>query len=110
MTTIKASCPICGDVDLAPVDMTVTHAPAAGWAFYAFRCPLCGEAVSGRADPDTVDLLLGAGVPEQRVDVPAEALEVHIGSPISADDVLDAVLWLRSSTDGAIVSAAQVVT
>lgn len=110
MTTIKASCPICGDVDLAPADMTVTHAPAAGWAFYAFACPMCGEPVSGQADPDTVDLLLGAGVAEQRIDVPAEALEMHIGSPISADDLLDAVLWLRAQPADAIVVAAQVVT
>lgn len=110
MTTIKASCPICGDVDLAPSDMSVTHAPAAGWAYYSFACPICGEPVSGQADPDTVDLLLGAGVSEQRIDVPAEALEVHIGSPISPDDVLDAVLWLRARSTDQILNAARAVT
>ena len=32
MTTIKATCPMCGDVDLTPAQVRLTVAQAAGWA------------------------------------------------------------------------------
>lgn len=99
MTTIKATCPSCGDVDLVPGDVVVTKAPKAGWAVYEFRCPLCEDGVRKPADEEVVGLLAGVGVRVDRIDVPAEALELHDGGRISHDDVLDFVLRLGIEDD-----------
>lgn len=96
MTTIKATCPTCGDVDLKPRDINVVVAPAAGWATYAFACPACEDQVTKTADDEVVTLLRGAGVSVERVNVPAEALELHYGTTISHDDLIDFGLNLHS--------------
>lgn len=97
MTTIKATCPVCGDVDLTPAEVTVTRAPEAGWSTYTFGCPACGLTVRKPADDDVVTLLASAGVAVRRVEVPAEALESHDGPPIGYDDLIDFVLMLGAT-------------
>lgn len=97
MTTIKATCPTCGDVDLKPRDIHVVVAPAAGWATYAFTCPTCEDQITKSADDEVVTLLRGAGVTVERVHIPAEALELHYGPPIGPDDLIDFGLMLRDS-------------
>lgn len=97
MTTIKATCPTCGDVDLRPRDIVVTVAPAAGWATYQFACPSCDEEVTKSADEEVVTLLRGAGVRVEKMFVPAEALELHFGPPIATDDLIDFGLKLSMS-------------
>lgn len=94
MTTIKATCPVCGDVDLTPADVVLTVAEAAGWATYTFKCGSCQDLIEKTADDEVVALLSSAGVAVDRV--PGEALEAHTGRPISYDDVLDLALWLES--------------
>ena len=91
MTTIKVTCPDCGDIDLHPVDLELNVAPT--WATYKFRCSECGETVRKSADTEIVDLLSNAGVPTSVI--PAEALEARNGPAISYDDVLDFALALR---------------
>lgn len=90
MTTIKVTCPECGDVDLEPSDigLTVTHA----WCTYSFTCGECGGSVTKPAAAEVVDLLTSAGV--STTVIPAEALERHIGTAIGYDDVLDFALAL----------------
>ncbi len=97
MTTIKATCPTCGDIDLKPRDIRVVTAPAAGWATYAFTCPSCEDDITKSADDEVVTLLRGAGVAVERIHVPAEALELHFGPAIAADDLIDFGLTLGSS-------------
>lgn len=92
MTTIKATCPICGDVDLTPADVRLTVAESAGWATYTFKCGTCQDLIEKTADDEVVALLSSAGVLIDHV--PGEAFEQHCGSPISYDDVLDFALWL----------------
>ena len=92
MTTIKATCPVCGDVDLTPNDVRLTVAEEAGWATYTFTCTECNDAIEKPADEEVVALLSSAGVVIDRV--PAEALEDHAGPALSYDDVLDFALWL----------------
>lgn len=94
MTTIKATCPVCGDVDLTPEDVLLTVAQSAGWAVYSFNCTGCMDSVEKPADDEVVALLSSAGV--QVDQVPAEALELHAGPSLSYDDVLDFALWLES--------------
>ena len=97
MTTIKATCPTCGDIDLKPREVHVVVAPSAGWATYAFTCPTCENQVTKTADDEVVTLLRGAGVTVERVVVPAEALELHYGPGISNDDLIDFGLTLGNS-------------
>ena len=41
MTTIKTSCPVCGDVELTPEQMRLVVCSRSDWSFYAFRCDTC---------------------------------------------------------------------
>lgn len=95
MTTIKATCPVCGDVDLTPRDVRLTVADAAGWATYTFTCTECHDQIEKPADEEVVALLSSAGVEIDRV--PAEALEQHGGAAFTYDDVLDFALWLEKT-------------
>ena len=90
MTTIKVTCPECGDIDLTPIDLQLTV--TAEWATYEFTCSECGDGVSKPADSEIVDLLSSAGVPS--LVIPREAFERHRGPSISYDDLLDAGLLL----------------
>ena len=108
MTTIKATCPTCGDVDLTPADVTVTVARELGWSTYSFTCAECADCVCKPADEETVRLLTGAGVRVERVAIPLEYLEARVltrtNPPLTEDDLLDFGLWLARAGD--IVEAA----
>jgi predicted RNA-binding Zn-ribbon protein involved in translation (DUF1610 family) len=108
MTTIKASCPSCGEVELTPADvwlMVCTHAPL---SYYAFSCPGCAQEVRKPADDHVVALLVSGGVPAQVWEVPAEALEPKDGPRLSYDDLLDFALQL-GHTDLLAAAAASAV-
>ncbi|NHC14346.1 hypothetical protein [Motilibacter deserti] len=94
MTTIKASCPVCGDVELKPAQLRLVVCSRADWSYYAFTCPTCRDEVRKPADEEIVALLVSGGVPAERWHVPAEAFEEKAGAAISYDDVLDFVLNL----------------
>lgn len=97
MTTIKASCPTCGEVELTPADvalMVCSHAPM---SYYAFSCPTCTDEVRKPADDHVVSLLVSGGVPAQVWELPAEALEVRCGPALTYDDLLDFALELGST-------------
>jgi hypothetical protein len=108
MTTIKATCPTCGDVDLTPEQLTLTVAPELGWAQYGFICPTCAAVVRKPADDEVVSLLSGAGVRVEHLPVPLELVErqatVNEAASISTDETLDFALWLSTVDD--IVAAA----
>ena len=97
MTTIKASCPTCGEVELTPADvalMVCSHAPL---SYYCFDCVTCGSEVRKPADDHVVSLLVSGGVPATVWDLPAEALEPKSGPCLSYDDLLDFALQLGES-------------
>src|SRR3954462_8501779 len=103
MTTIKASCPTCGEVELTPADvslMVCSHAPL---SYYALHCPTCTEEVRKPADDHVVSLLVSGGVPAQWWELPAEVLEVKAGPTLTYDDLLDFALEPAST---ALVAAA----
>ncbi|HEX2050745.1 MAG TPA: hypothetical protein VHJ34_08955 [Actinomycetota bacterium] len=105
MTTIKATCPGCGEVDLTAEDILLRIGGAKEANTYGFSCPDCGAFVEKPADDRVVRLLLSGGVVPLLVHVPAEALETKSGPPISYDDVLEfhELLadddWLARATD-----------
>lgn len=95
MTTIKATCAVCGEVDLTPEDLTLMVCRQPDLSYYAFRCPHCLDEVRKPADEHVVSLLVSGGVRPIQWAVPEEALEVHVGQRISYDDVLDFALALE---------------
>ena len=96
MTTIKATCPDCGEVDLTADDILLRIGPSKAVNTYGFSCPDCGEFVQKAADDRVVRLLLSGGVVPVPVHVPAEALEIHGGPVITHDDLLDFHVLLKS--------------
>jgi len=97
MTTIKASCPSCGEVELTPAQvslMVCSHAPL---SYYCFECPTCTEVVRKPADDHVVSLLVSGGIPAQVWDLPAEVLETKSGPALTYDDLLDFALELGST-------------
>lgn len=94
MTTIRATCPTCGEVELTPDDIELrvcTHAPA---SYYRFDCPLCHEEVQKPADDRVVQLLISGGVAATVWELPGEFQEQRDGAPLTMDDLLDFHLLL----------------
>ena len=84
MTVVIVTCPICGTQHLTPRDVRLVGGLH---PFYAFTCPTCGDRTSRTATPAIVALLATAGIHPENV--PAEALELHDGPPITLDDLID---------------------
>jgi predicted RNA-binding Zn-ribbon protein involved in translation (DUF1610 family) len=99
MTTIKATCPSCGEVELTGDDIELMVCPSAPLSYYAFQCPSCADRVRKPADDHIVSLLISGGVDALTWEIPAEAMEVHAGAQLSYDDLLDFALWLGMSDD-----------
>ncbi len=109
MTTIKASCPTCGDVTLTPADVRLVVCTVPAWSFYAFACTACDQEVRKAATEDVVRLLRSGGIVAEAWAVPAEALEEHAGADIDWDDVLDFTLALGADVDLVAEAARSVV-
>lgn len=107
MTTIKASCPTCGEVELTSPQVTLRVCNQAALSYYAFTCPRCTEEIRKPADDHIVALLMSGGVRAEVWDIPAEALEPKAGPPLCYDDLLDFVLLL-SRTDSLAAQATAV--
>ena len=89
MTTVRAQCPACGDVQLGIHDLTVRVNDDARAGDYRFCCPGCAETVTRPASARIVDLLVSAGAAEEHWSWPAELAEQHDGPPLGPDDLLD---------------------
>lgn len=89
MTTIKATCHGCGEVDLTPEDILLRIGAGNGSNSYGFSCPTCAEFVEKPADERVVRLLLSGGVMPMLQDVPAEMLETKSGPAITHNDLLE---------------------
>jgi predicted RNA-binding Zn-ribbon protein involved in translation (DUF1610 family) len=95
VTTIKASCPGCGEVELTSNDITLRVASHAPLSYYQFTCPGCTEAIRKPADDHIISLLMSGGVRAEVWEVPAEALEPKGGPELTYDDLLDFVIGLN---------------
>lgn len=105
MTTIKATCPDCGEVDLTAEDILLRIGAMRDANTYGFSCPSCGCFVEKPADERVVRLLLSGGVIPMLVHVPAEALEPHAGPPINHDDLLEFHELMQSDDWYALLSS-----
>jgi len=103
-TLIRATCDTCGDIELRVADVQVLLCASTNEGSYAFRCTICRLAVSKPADARVVDILIAAGVELVVWDMPAELDELHVGPPISYDDLIEFHFGLDS---GAVDQAVQ---
>src|SRR4051812_39463583 len=107
MTTIKAACPMCGEVELTSRDIALRICkPRQSLSRYEFICPGCSNEVTKPADEHIQSLLISGGVAPELLDIPAEAFEDHHGPAINYDDLLDFHLELEETDD--LASLAQV--
>jgi hypothetical protein len=91
MTTIKATCPTCGEVALTPdeVELWIDRSRAED-AFYAFTCPACLCVVRKPADDRVVQLLTTGGVGTREIAcAPPPKGPRFEGSAFTHDDLLD---------------------
>jgi predicted RNA-binding Zn-ribbon protein involved in translation (DUF1610 family) len=97
MTTIRTTCPRCGEVDMGPEAISLSVRSNGREGSYRFTCPSCEDAVEKRADRKIVALLVSAGVD---VDAPTEApphpelfdeqdVPVTLGPAFTVDDVIE---------------------
>ncbi len=94
MTTIKATCPSCGEVTLTPADIELHVDPSGDTeSSYEFLCPQCAHAIRKPADDRVVRLLVSGGVSPVRPEpdpAPAPTLaERFDDAPLCHDDLLD---------------------
>jgi hypothetical protein len=106
MTIIKAACPTCGDVELTKDQVRLVVHAVRSRSFYAFDCTSCVSQVRKPAGDEVVRLLTLGGFVAERIDVPAEALEVHDGLTLTSDDLLDFASWIEGAEN--VVDAAAV--
>lgn len=88
-TRIKAECGRCGDVRLAPDQVTVRICANDGTADYRYDCPWCNTSVVRGATPRVVALLGSVGARREVWRWPAELAEAKHGPPLTSDDLLD---------------------
>jgi predicted RNA-binding Zn-ribbon protein involved in translation (DUF1610 family) len=62
MTTIRTTCPRCGEVDMGPEAILLSVLQGGVEGTYKFVCPSCMDPVEKRADRKIVALLVSAGV------------------------------------------------
>jgi hypothetical protein len=62
MTTIRTTCPRCGEVDMGPESILLHVVRGGREGTYRFTCPTCMDHVEKRADRKIVALLVSAGV------------------------------------------------
>jgi hypothetical protein len=88
VTTIRATCATCGDVEVDGSCVQVHVCDSTAAAAYSFVCPVCGLIVNKRANDRVVDALIGAGVRVAHWSLPPELDEPKLGPPITHDDLL----------------------
>jgi predicted RNA-binding Zn-ribbon protein involved in translation (DUF1610 family) len=85
MTTIRTTCPRCGEADMGPESILLSVLQGGREGTYRFTCPTCYDAVEKRADRKIVALLVSAGV-----DVaPREEFEERTESMFDPDEDFD---------------------
>jgi predicted RNA-binding Zn-ribbon protein involved in translation (DUF1610 family) len=104
MTTIRTTCPRCGEVDMGPEAISLSVRSSGKEGSYRFTCPRCDDSVEKRADRKIVALLVSAGVDleprgtsdagetlfDQEPVATMEALEHAMAGPaFTIDDVIE---------------------
>ena len=95
-TIVRATCQRCGDVEMGPEHLELRLAADPRHSTYVFTCPSCETLViKPAADARVRRALLAVGVRSVEWSFPAELDEVHRGSPLTEDDLIDLMLLLE---------------
>jgi hypothetical protein len=86
MTTIRTTCPRCGEVDMGPESILLQVTRGGREGTYRFTCPTCMDAVEKRADRKIVALLVSAGVDVAGRSTLTETEELFDGDEEPAED------------------------
>ena len=103
MQVIRALCPTCGAVDLAPRQIHLDIVPAGSDTVgpdssYRFRCPICAVPVRKHADGRITAMLAAAGVARTVHERgPGHPETPPGGPPLTFDDLLDLHLLLAAA-------------
>jgi predicted RNA-binding Zn-ribbon protein involved in translation (DUF1610 family) len=92
-TRFSARCPECGEMELAAEQMWLVITDPPERTHFDFHCPSCEQHVAHPADRGLV-AILGALLPVEVLEIPAEALEERSGPALSVDDLIDLMLGL----------------
>ena len=92
MTTIRTTCPSCGDVELTVDDVGLEMAVGAAEGRYRFDCPFCGATQRRPASRRVVSVLLATGVAYEIVATASPITEEEI-SEFTAS--LDGEDWFK---------------
>lgn len=100
MTTVRCTCPDCGDVQTVITNITVRlfEGRKDRDGEYRFICPSCHKIVLKPAPLNILNLLYSSGAPTEIVEPPLELLErprEEDAAPISLDDIIDLGLALE---------------
>jgi hypothetical protein len=93
MTSIKATCPRCGEVDLTPDDIVLSVSTSGDGSTYSFECAGCNNRISKPADSRIVQLLISGGVKANMV---KPERHVPADPPFTYDDLLDFHMMLEN--------------
>lgn len=85
MTTVRTTCPACGQVDLQPEDIYLFEEPDLQIK-YSFTCPVCEVVRAKRTDPKVLALLMSVGIEIHRSAVHNETPPAN---PITKEELLD---------------------
>jgi predicted RNA-binding Zn-ribbon protein involved in translation (DUF1610 family) len=107
VTRIRATCPMCGEVDLRPDEVVLRvvrdeDGLVSDSSSYRFDCPDCDESVVKPADGRIADLLTTGGVPVEEDDElrvpprPPHPEAPRPGPVLTHDDLLDLHFALES--------------
>lgn len=92
VTTIRATCPECGDIqtNTGNVVVRVMKDNEDEFPQYRFRCPKCSKIVLKETTPEIVDVLVTSGCKKEVWSYSDEVWERPPSGPvISLDDVID---------------------
>ncbi|HAX82884.1 MAG TPA: hypothetical protein DCY40_10005 [Actinobacteria bacterium] len=91
MTTIRTMCPVCGEVELLPGELSLELTALSGTGSYLFDCPSCGDSQRRPANHRVVSILLATGVGYEVIDDPDRITETEIARFTAA---LDSGDWI----------------
>lgn len=91
MTTIRTTCPACGEVELLPGELSLELTALSGTGSYLFDCPSCGDSQRRPANHRVVSILLATGVGYEVIDDPERITETEIARFTAA---LDSGDWI----------------
>jgi hypothetical protein len=105
MTTVRCTCPTCGDVQttISNITLLLFEGRKDVDGEYRFRCPECNTIVLKPAPINIINLLYQSGAPTEVVEPSIELLErprPEDAAPIDMDDILELGLALEQDEEG----------